>query len=45
LENCRFEIQQAESLMRQSGVFCLDVTTMSVEEIATTILFQAGLKR
>ncbi|MGA8862690.1 MAG: pyruvate, water dikinase regulatory protein [Gallionella sp.] len=45
LENCRFETQQAESLLRQSGVTCLDVTSMSVEEIATTILFQAGLKR
>jgi regulator of PEP synthase PpsR (kinase-PPPase family) len=45
LENCRFEIEQAESLLRQSGVACLDVTSMSVEEIATTILFRTGLKR
>jgi regulator of PEP synthase PpsR (kinase-PPPase family) len=45
LENCRFEIEQAESLLRQSGVSCLDVTSMSVEEIATTIMYQTGLKR
>ncbi len=45
LDNCRFETQQAESLLNQSGVTCLDVTSMSVEEIATTILFRAGLKR
>jgi regulator of PEP synthase PpsR (kinase-PPPase family) len=45
LENCRFETQQAESLLLQSGVNCLNVTTMSVEEIATTLLHQSGLKR
>lgn len=45
LENCQFEVRQAESLMRQAGISCLDVTSMSVEEIATTILHQTGLKR
>lgn len=45
LDNCRFETGQAESLMRQAGIPCLDVTSKSVEEIATTILHQAGLKR
>ena len=45
MDNCRYEIQQAESMLRQSGVTCLDVTSMSVEEIATTILHQTGLKR
>lgn len=45
LENCRFEIHQAESLLHQSGITCLDVTSMSVEEIATTVLHQSGLKR
>ncbi len=45
LENCRYEIQQAEELLLQAGVNCLDVTSMSVEEIATTILHQTGLKR
>ena len=45
LENCQLEIQKAESLMRQDNIPYLDVTSMSVEEIATTILHQAGLKR
>lgn len=45
LDNCQFEVNQAESLMRQSNIPYLDVTSMSVEEIATTLLHQAGLKR
>ncbi len=45
LENCRAEVKQAERLMRLSNVPFLDITTMSVEEIATTILHQTGLKR
>jgi [pyruvate, water dikinase]-phosphate phosphotransferase / [pyruvate, water dikinase] kinase len=45
LENCQLEVKQAESLMQLAGIPYLDVTTMSVEEIATTILYQTGLKR
>lgn len=45
LENCQLEVQQAESLMREFHIPYLDVSTMSVEEIATTLLLQAGLKR
>ena len=45
LENCQFEVRQAESLMRQAGIPYLDVTSMSVEEIATTILHQTGFRR
>lgn len=45
LENCQTEIKQAESLMRQFNIPFLDVTTMSVEEIATTILHQTGIKK
>ena len=45
LENCRFEVSQAENLMNRANIPYLDVTSMSVEEIATTILHQAGLKR
>jgi [pyruvate, water dikinase]-phosphate phosphotransferase / [pyruvate, water dikinase] kinase len=44
LENCQLEVKQAENLMRQSNIPYLDVTTMSVEEIATTILHQTGIK-
>jgi len=45
LENCRNEVQQAESMMRQFGIPFLDVTTMSVEEIATTLVQQTALKK
>lgn len=44
LENCQAEIKQAECLMRLAGIPYVDVTTMSVEEIATTILHQRRLK-
>ena len=45
LDNCRREIQQAEALMRSANIPMMDVTTISVEEIATTLLHQTGLKR
>ncbi len=45
LDNCRLEVKQAENLMRLANIPYLDVTAMSVEEIATTLLHQAGLKR
>ncbi len=38
LENCRFEISEAEAMMRRSGIRWLSTTTKSIEEIATTIL-------
>jgi len=45
LENCRSEIKQAENMMQQYKIPILDVTSISVEEIATTILHQTGLRR
>jgi regulator of PEP synthase PpsR (kinase-PPPase family) len=45
LDNCQAEVKQAENLMRVANIPYLDVTSMSVEEIATTILHQTGLKR
>ncbi|MGQ0711767.1 MAG: posphoenolpyruvate synthetase regulatory kinase/phosphorylase PpsR [Rhodoferax sp.] len=38
LENCRMEVQEAESLMRRTGIRWLSTTTKSIEEIAATIL-------
>ena len=38
LENCRYEVAEAESLMRREGIRWLSSTTKSIEEIATTIL-------
>jgi [pyruvate, water dikinase]-phosphate phosphotransferase / [pyruvate, water dikinase] kinase len=38
LDNCRYEVHEAESMMRRSGIRWLSTTTKSIEEIATTIL-------
>ena len=38
LENCRYEVAEAEAMMRRAGVRWLSTTTKSIEEIATTIL-------
>jgi regulator of PEP synthase PpsR (kinase-PPPase family) len=38
LVNCRYEVAEAESMMRRSGIPWLSSTTKSIEEIATTIL-------
>jgi regulator of PEP synthase PpsR (kinase-PPPase family) len=38
LENCRYEVNEAESMMRREGIRWLSSTTKSIEEISTTIL-------
>jgi len=38
LENCRAEVNAAESLMKRENIAWLSTTTKSIEEIATTIL-------
>lgn len=38
LDNCRYEVAEAESLMRRAGIQWLSSTHKSIEEIATTIL-------
>jgi [pyruvate, water dikinase]-phosphate phosphotransferase / [pyruvate, water dikinase] kinase len=38
LQNCRYEVSEAESMMRRSGIEWLSSTHKSIEEIATTIL-------
>lgn len=45
LENCEFEVREAELLMRQEGISVLDTTSRSIEELATTILQKANLQR
>ena len=37
-ENCRYEVNEAESMMRREGIAWLSSTHKSIEEIATTIL-------
>ena len=38
IENCRYEVSEAEKLMRRHGIHWLSTTNKSIEEIATTIL-------
>ncbi len=45
LSQCRREIQLAEELFAATRIPYLDTTTMSVEEIATTILNRSGLRK
>jgi len=45
LDNCRFEVEQAEKLMRREGIRWLNSTAKSIEEIATTILRELKIER
>ena len=45
IENCKWEVQAAEMLMKNAGVSFLNSTTKSIEELATTILHEAKLDR
>jgi regulator of PEP synthase PpsR (kinase-PPPase family) len=45
LENCRYEINEAETLMRREGIKWLSSTHKSIEEIATTILQELRIER
>ncbi len=38
IDNCRYEVREAETLMRRSSIAWLSSTHKSIEEIATTIL-------
>src|SRR5574337_1243018 len=41
----RYEVRQAEDVFRAAGVPCMNTTLPSIEEIATTVLHQTGIKR
>src|SRR3989475_497160 len=45
LENCRYEVQQAEKLVSREGIRWANSTTKSIEEIATTIMQEFKLER
>lgn len=45
LENCRWEIDQAQKMMRREGVRWLDSTTKSIEEISATLMQTIKLDR
>ena len=38
IENCRWEIEQAQKLMKREGIRWLESTTKSIEEIAATLM-------
>jgi regulator of PEP synthase PpsR (kinase-PPPase family) len=45
IENCRWEINQAETLMRRENIRWLSTTTKSIEEIAATLMQTISLTR
>ena len=45
LDNCRYEVREAEQLMQRERIPTIDTTSRSIEEIATTILHSGGLQR
>lgn len=45
LENCRYEIEAAQKLMRRENIRWLDSTAKSIEEISATILQAVRLNR
>jgi regulator of PEP synthase PpsR (kinase-PPPase family) len=45
LDNCRYEVEQAERLMRREGIRWLNSTAKSIEEIATNILRELRIER
>ena len=44
-ENCRYEVEHAESMMRREGIRWINSTAKSIEEIATTILRELRIER
>ncbi len=45
LENCRMEVQAAETMMQREGIRWLSSTTKSIEEIATSIVQELKLEK
>jgi [pyruvate, water dikinase]-phosphate phosphotransferase / [pyruvate, water dikinase] kinase len=45
LDNCRYEVEEAEALMRREGIRSINSTSKSIEEIATTILRELRISR
>jgi hypothetical protein len=45
IENCRYEVRECEDLLSREGIATLDTSAKSIEEIATTIVHRANLRR
>jgi [pyruvate, water dikinase]-phosphate phosphotransferase / [pyruvate, water dikinase] kinase len=44
-DNCRYEVEEAENMMRREGIRSINSTSKSIEEIATTILRELRIQR
>ncbi len=44
-KQCKYEVSQAEAMFRQENVPYVNTTSKSIEELATTIIHRADLKR
>ncbi|WP_269531908.1 pyruvate, water dikinase regulatory protein [Chitinimonas sp. BJYL2] len=45
VDNCKFEVAEAEALYRNAGIPHLNTTSKSIEELASTIVHKANLSR
>lgn len=45
IENCRYEVREAEKMMKREGIRWLDSSTKSIEEISTTVLEEIRIER
>jgi hypothetical protein len=45
IEQCRWELEQADKLFRREGIAVQNTTHTSIEEIASKILAQLGIER
>lgn len=45
IKQCRYEVRAAEAMYRAENIPFVDTSAVSIEEIATTLLQQTGLKR
>lgn len=45
MEQCEFEVRQVEQMLRRAQIPSLDATELSVEELATRLMSQAGIER
>jgi regulator of PEP synthase PpsR (kinase-PPPase family) len=45
LKQCRWELEQADKLMRHAGISSLNTTHVSIEEIASKIFSRFGIER
>ncbi len=45
LDQCDMEVREVEKIFRAEGIECINTTTFSIEEIATRIMANTGMKR